>query len=73
MDADKQEQLRALLVSEMVSRITIAEAVNIMHNIAISEVGKNIEQMSDEEKESALEELTKRVEPTEENEAKTED
>jgi hypothetical protein len=73
MDADKQEQLRALLVSEMVSRITIAEAVNIMHNIAISEVGKNIEQMSDEEKESALEELTKRVEPTEENEVKTED
>lgn len=73
MDAEKEEQLKALLVSEMVSRITVAEAVNIMHNIAISEVGKNIEQMSDEEKESALEELTKRVEPTEENEVKTED
>ncbi len=73
MDAEKEEQLKALLVSEMVSRITVAEAVNIMHNIAISEVGKNIEQMSDEEKESELEELTKRVEPTEENEAKTED
>ena len=73
MDTEKEEQLKALLVSEMVSRITVAEAVNIMHNIAISEVGKNIEQMSDEEKESALEELTKRVESTEENEAKTED
>ena len=73
MDADKQEQLKALLVSEMVSRITIAEAVNIMHNIAISEVDKNIEKMSDEEKDSALEELTKRVESAEENEVKTED
>jgi len=73
MDVDKQEQLKALLISEMVSRITIAEAVNIMHNIAISEVEKNIDKMSEEEKESALEELSKRVESTEENEAKTED
>ena len=58
MDAEKQEELKALLVSEMVSRITVAEAVNIMHNIAISEVDKNIAKMSDEEKLSALEELT---------------
>ena len=49
MDAEKQEELKALLVSEMVSRITVAEAVNIMHNIAISEVDKNIAKMSDEE------------------------
>ena len=73
MDTDKEEQLKALLVSEMVSRLTIAEAVNIMHNIAISEVDKNIEKMSDEEKDSALEELTKRVKSAEENEVKTED
>jgi hypothetical protein len=72
MDADKQEELKALLVSEMVSRITVAEAVNIMHNIAISEVDKNIAKMSNEEKESALEELTKRVTPSEENESNLE-
>ena len=65
MDAEKQEELKALLVSEMVSRITVAEAVNIMHNIAISEVDKNIAKMSDEEKLSALEELTKRVNTSE--------
>ena len=56
----------------MVSRITVAEAVNIMHNIAISEVDKNIAKMSDEEKLSALEELTKRVNPSEENESNLE-
>ena len=72
MDAEKQEELKSLLVSEMVSRITIAEAVNIMHNIAISEVDKNIAKMSDEEKLSALEELTKRVNPSEENESNLE-
>ena len=72
MDAEKQEELKALLVSEMVSRITVAEAVNIMHNIAISEVDKNIAKMSDEEKLSALEELTKRVNLSEENESNLE-
>ena len=72
MDAEKQEELKALLESEMVSRITVAEAVNIMHNIAISEVDKNIAKMSDEEKLSALEELTKRVNPSEENESNLE-
>ena len=72
MDAEKQEELKALLVSEMVSGITVAEAVNIMHNIAISEVDKNIAKMSDEEKLSALEELTKRVNPSEENESNLE-
>ena len=72
MDAEKQEELKALLVSEMVSRITVAEVVNIMHNIAISEVDKNIAKMSDEEKLSALEELTKRVNPSEENESNLE-
>ena len=72
MDAEKQEELKALLVSEMVSRITVAEAVNIMHNIAISEVDKNIAKMSDEEKLSALEELTKRVNTSEENESNLE-
>ena len=72
MDAEKQEELKALLVSEMVSRITVAEAVNIMHNIAISEVDKNIAKLSDEQKLSALEELTKRVNPSEENESNLE-
>jgi len=46
----------------MVSRVTLAEAINIMHTLAVDEVKKNVGVMSDEEKDSALEELTSKVE-----------
>ena len=68
MDAENK-RVKALLVSEMVSRITVTEAVNIMHNIAISE-SINIAKMS-WEKLSALENL-QRVNPSEENESNLE-
>ena len=51
-----------MLTSEMVSRVTLAEAINIMHNLAVQEVEENVEKMSDEEKNSAFEELTAKVE-----------
>ena len=61
MTEEQNNNLKALLTSEMVSRITLAEAINIMHNLAVQEVDSNVEKMSDEEKVSALKELTTKV------------
>ena len=62
MTEENINNLKAMLTSEMVSRVTLAEAINIMHNLAIQEVEENVEKMSDEEKNSAFEELTEKVE-----------
>ena len=62
MNSEDEEKLKQLLTSEMVSRVTLAEAINIMHTLAVDEVKKNVGVMSDEEKDSALEELTSKVE-----------
>ena len=62
MTEEETKSLKAMLTSEMVSRVTLAEAINIMHNLAIQEVEENVEKMSDEEKKSAFEELTLKVE-----------
>ena len=74
MTEEENKNLKALLTSEMVSRVTLAEAINIMHNLAVQEVEANVEKMSDEEKASALEELTSKVESAkaENSEGKTE-
>ena len=74
MTEEEKKKLKALLTSEMVSRVTLAEAINIMHNLAVQEVEANVEKMSDEEKASALEELTSKVESAkaENSEGKTE-
>tara|TARA_Y100000401_G_scaffold59681_1_gene47359 strand:+ start:343 stop:570 length:228 start_codon:yes stop_codon:yes gene_type:complete len=62
MTEENINNLKAMLTSEMVSRVTLAEAINIMHNLAVQEVEENVEKMSDEEKNSAFEELTAKVE-----------
>ena len=62
MTEENINNLKAMLTSEMVSRVTLAEAINIMHNLAVQEVEENVEKMSDEEKNSAFEELTANVE-----------
>ena len=62
MTKEENSNLKALLTSEMVSRVTLAEAINIMHNLAVQEVEANVEQMSDEERSAAFEELTAKVE-----------
>jgi hypothetical protein len=62
MNQEDTDKLKSYLTSEMVSRITLAEAINIMHNLAVQEVEQNVEKMSDEEKLSALEELQSKVE-----------
>ena len=61
MTEEDNNNLKAMLTSEMVSRVTLAEAINIMHNLATQEVEANVEKMSDEEKEAALEELEAKV------------
>ena len=62
MTEEEEKKLNALLTSEMVSRVTLAESINIIHSMAIGEVKANLEQMSEEEKKSALEELTIKAE-----------
>ena len=62
MTEENINNLKAMLTSEMVSRVTLAEAINIMHNLAVQEVEAIVEKMSDEEKNSAFEELTAKVE-----------
>ena len=74
MTEEDSNNLKAMLTSEMVSRVTLAEAINIMHNLATQEVEANVEKMSDEEKEAALEELEAKVKANsaENTQAKTE-
>ena len=62
MTEDEEKKLSALLTSEMVSRVTLAESINIIHSMAVGEVKANLEKMSEEEKKSALEELTIKAE-----------
>jgi|TARA_R110000803_G_scaffold103550_1_gene171668 Mg/Co/Ni transporter MgtE len=75
MTEEDTDKLKSYLTSEMVSSITLAEAINIMHNLAVQEVERNIEEMSDEEKDSALEELQSKVDKAsaENREGKTEE
>tara|TARA_Y100001937_G_C7001464_1_gene276676 strand:- start:43 stop:270 length:228 start_codon:yes stop_codon:yes gene_type:complete len=62
MSEEDTQKLKSYLISEMVSRVTLAEAINIMHNLATQEVEENVNKMSDEEKASVLEELSAKVE-----------
>ena len=59
LSKEHTKELRDRLVAAMVSRVSLAEAINIMHQLALEETKKNIKEMSDEEKEAALEELRK--------------
>ena len=66
MTDKEEENLRAYLTSEMVSRVTLAEAVNIMHGLAVNEVEVNVGKMSEEEKKIALDNLTAQLEKAKE-------
>ena len=59
LSPEDTKELKDRLVATMVSRVSLAEAINIMHQLAVEETEKNVKEMSDEEKESALEELRK--------------
>jgi len=62
LSKEHTKELKDRLVAAMVSRVSLAETVNIMHHLAVEEVEKNINAMSDEEKETAFEELRKEEE-----------
>ena len=72
MSPEDTEKLKNILTAEMVSRVSLAEAVNIMHNLAISEVNTQVEKMSEEEKTEALKDLSERVSAPEEVENSSE-
>tara|TARA_R100001015_G_C4473205_1_gene56192 strand:- start:316 stop:546 length:231 start_codon:yes stop_codon:yes gene_type:complete len=66
MTEEEEKQLKQYLTSEMVSRITLAEAINIMHKLAIEEVNNNVDSvMSEEEKVTALDELKSKLKASE--------
>ena len=76
MSLSKKEnkELEDRLVATMVSRVSLAEAINIMHQLAVEEMKKNVKEMSDEEKEVALGELRKGMDrDPEDNSEKTEE
>jgi len=75
MTEEDTEKLKGYLTSEMVSRVTLAETINIMHNLATQEVEDNVNKMSDEEKESVLKELSEKVDSSkaEKSEEKSEE
>tara|TARA_Y100001973_G_scaffold98948_1_gene157445 strand:- start:1722 stop:1970 length:249 start_codon:yes stop_codon:yes gene_type:complete len=72
MTEKETKKLKSMLTAEMVSRITLAEAINIMHNLAIQEVEDNVSKMSDDEKNSAFKELSLKVEKAKAENAKVE-
>ena len=66
MTEEEVKQLKQYLTSEMVSRITLAEAINIMHKLAVEEVNNNVDNlMSEEEKTTALDELKSKFKASE--------
>tara|TARA_R110000744_G_scaffold72527_2_gene145522 strand:+ start:2980 stop:3222 length:243 start_codon:yes stop_codon:yes gene_type:complete len=62
LSPEDTKELKDRFVATMVSRVSLAEAINIMHQLAVEETEKNVKEMSDEEKEAALEELRKGLE-----------
>ena len=69
LSPEDTKELKDRLVATMVSRVSLAEAINIMHQLAVEETEKNVKEMSDEEKEAALEELRKGLEAVSEDES----
>jgi hypothetical protein len=69
LSTEEAKELEGRLVATMVSRVSLAEALNIMHQLALEETKKNVKKMSDEEKEAALKELRKELEVVSEDES----
>jgi len=69
LSTEDAKELEDRLVATMVSRVSLAEAINIMHQLALEETKKNVKEMSDEEKEATLEELRKGLEAVSEDES----
>ena len=57
MEEIKEKALTEGLISQVVSRISLSETINVVHALAKNEVEEKVELMSDEEKEAAYKEL----------------
>jgi hypothetical protein len=50
-------KLKEALISQVVSRISLSETINVVHALAKNEIEAKVEEMSDEEKDATFKEL----------------
>ena len=57
MTDENLTKLKEGLISQVVSRISLSETINVVHALAKNEVEEQVREMSDEEKDAAFKEL----------------
>ena len=57
MEEEDLKKLKEALISQVVSRISLSETINVVHALAKNEVEENVDKMSNEEKDAAFKEL----------------
>lgn len=57
MTDENLKKLKDGLISQVVSRISLSETINVVHALAKNEVEEQVREMSDEEKDAAFKEL----------------
>ena len=57
MTDENLKKLKDGLISQVVSRISLSETINVVHALAKNEVEEQVAGMSDEEKDAAFKEL----------------
>tara|TARA_B100000945_G_scaffold321512_1_gene336559 strand:- start:3338 stop:3526 length:189 start_codon:yes stop_codon:yes gene_type:complete len=57
MKEEDLKKLKEALISQVVSRISLSETINVVHALAKNEVEENVDKMSNEEKDAAFKEL----------------
>ena len=57
MTDEDLKKLKDGLISQVVSRISLSETINVVHALAKNEVEEQVREMSDEEKDAAFKEL----------------
>ena len=57
MTDENLKKLKDGLISQVVSRISLSETINVVHALAKNEVEEQVGGMSDEEKDAAFKEL----------------
>jgi len=57
MTDENLTKLKEGLISQVVSRISLSETINVVHALAKNEINEKVGEMSDEEKDAAFKEL----------------
>tara|TARA_R110002020_G_scaffold238465_1_gene450998 strand:+ start:3495 stop:3683 length:189 start_codon:yes stop_codon:yes gene_type:complete len=57
MTDEDTKKLREALISQVVSRISLSETINVVHALAKNEVEEKVDNMTDEEKDATFKEL----------------